>query len=281
VDIKTYIESGILEAYLLGKLSNVEAQVVEMHLTMHEELRAESDKIAQCIEALDRKEAQTPPPSLRKKIEEALFQTNDKKILPNEPLRVNSNSPMAIALPPATPKISLGRAAVWAAFLVSVISNFVLLGQRNKINEQLAQNQAKTDSLLQYQHNLFAMAEEHKHSAEMLADTNISAVVLKTTIPGHPMAVTVYWNKQNGDAFIAVDKLPMPPKGMQYQVWVMQKGKMNNVGMLNNELIAGVGMDKLENKVIEAEAFAVSLQQVGGSVEPDMKNLYVMGKVNS
>ena|GEM_PF-513714 len=285
MDIQAYIESGILEAYLLGMLSADEQTEVQTQLSKYKELQAELDHIASTLQQLDKQELSSPPARLKDKVWNAIASENNTNVHIGEgfvtPPRSEKKESHTIPLQPKPAAISMGRAAVWVAILVSAATNFILLGQRNKARNELTQTIAKTDSLLTAQHKLFVLAEERKHSADMLADSNVSTVVLKTMKPGHPMAVTVFWNKQSGDAYVAIDKLPMPPQGMQYQVWVMQNGKLNNAGILSNDLIASAGMDKLTNKVMEGEAFAVSLEKVGGSPNPDMNNLYVMGKVNS
>jgi len=92
------------------------------------------------------------------------------------------------------------------------------------------------------------------------------------------MAATIYWSKDKGEAYLAVDKLPEPPKGMQYQLWVIQGGKPVDMGVLPNSLIAASSMQKVSKQVMSGEAFAISLEKEGGSPVPTMENIYVMGK---
>ena len=75
-----------------------------------------------------------------------------------------------------------------------------------------------------------------------------------------------------------LDGLPQPPKGMQYQLWVMQDGKPVDMGVLPNSIANTPAMQKVNMSVTSGQAFAISLEKEGGSPTPTMQNIYVMGK---
>ena len=61
VDVKAYIESGILEAYVLDALSPSERVEVETHISQHPELAAEVAEIESAMQSYAEAHAETPP----------------------------------------------------------------------------------------------------------------------------------------------------------------------------------------------------------------------------
>jgi anti-sigma-K factor RskA len=98
-------------------------------------------------------------------------------------------------------------------------------------------------------------------------------------LPGHAMAATMYWHKAKAEAYVSVKKLPPPPEGMQYQIWAIADGKPVNIGMLDTEVAAAGGMQKVPMPVPAGEAFAISLEKAGGSEAPTPDKIYLMGKM--
>jgi anti-sigma-K factor RskA len=108
----------------------------------------------------------------------------------------------------------------------------------------------------------------------------MQTVVMHTMKKGHPMAAMVYWSKAKGEAYVSAAALPMPPKGMQYQVWVMQDGKPVDIGVLPTDMSGTPAMQKVNKPVMYGDAFAITLEKEGGSPTPTMENIYVMGKAS-
>jgi anti-sigma-K factor RskA len=284
VNIKEYIESGLLEAYVLGALSEQERSQVEADIARHPELAAEVASIETAMLNIAQANAKEVPGFMQDRIwnaienENSSFQNSSTEYLtPPAPAKTIPLAPP----PPQVKETNWVRAAVWVALAASALTNFVLLGQRNKAREEQLAMVQRVDSLSQQQKQLASVVDRYKKASDMLADTAMQAIVMRTMKPGHPMAATVYWSKAKGEAYVAIEKLPMPPKGMQYQMWVIQNGKPVDMGVLSNDLIASAGMDKMQMKIMDGQAFAISLEKEGGSPTPTAENIYVLGKVAS
>lgn len=63
-DVKEFINSGILEVYILGQASGEEAQEVERMCALHEEVRHELDNISMALEEYGRANAIQPDPTI-------------------------------------------------------------------------------------------------------------------------------------------------------------------------------------------------------------------------
>lgn len=272
MNIKDYIESGILEAYVLNALSHEEHAEVAANIALYPELAGEVKAIEESMYTVAQQNAVEPPSYLKDQIWNTILHQNNTTAPPTQ-----TEGNKTIPLPPTVHKPQWQRAAVWAALLVSAITNFILLSQRNQIrhDQEIASNQLDS---LRKQQAVFALAlDNYAKEKDMLADTSLQAILMKTAQPGHPMAATVYWSKTNGNAYLAMQKLPMPPAGMQYQMWYIQDGKPVSMGVIDNEMVATGRVTKLPMQVMASQAFAISLEKEGGNATPT--RVQVVGKV--
>jgi anti-sigma-K factor RskA len=87
---------------------------------------------------------------------------------------------------------------------------------------------------------------------------------------------TVFWGKKTKEVFLLVKKMPDPAADKQYQLWALIEGKPVNAGTF--DLTNDSTLIKLKN-VSNAEAFAVTLENRGGSAAPSMEQMYVFGSM--
>jgi anti-sigma-K factor RskA len=156
-----------------------------------------------------------------------------------------------------------------------MLVNFILWSQRNNTREAQVAIKSQLDTM---QQQLAMLRTNAKKQGEMLADSNMRAVVMQSMKPGHPMAATVYWNKANGTAYLAMQNLPMPDKDKQYQMWVIQNGKPVSMGVLDSHMLDTPTIAKLPMEVKDGQAFAISLEKQGGNPTPT--EVYVLGKIS-
>lgn len=265
MNIKEYIESGVLEAYVLGALPEGESMEAAANIARYPELAAEVVAIEKAMQLYAEAGAVEPPAFMEDQIWNALQKDVEKqpKLKPFTPVKTSYN---------------WARAAIWVALIGSVVLNFILMSQRNNIQQQQLAMQQRIDTLQSKQQQLAQVIDNYSKEKEMMADSNIQTIVMKSMQPGHPMAATVYWNKSKGETYLAMKKLPMPPQGMQYQMWVIQDGKPVSMGVLPNELTSGIAMAKLPMDITSSQAFAISLEKEGGNPTPT--TVYVLGKAS-
>ena len=96
-------------------------------------------------------------------------------------------------------------------------------------------------------------------------------------VPGKETSLTtVFWNKNTKDVYLLANKLPQAAEGKQYQLWALVDGKPVDAGLLED----CNGVCKLKN-IPKAQAFAITLEDKGGSASPHLDQLYVIGNVSS
>lgn len=280
MDTKEYIESGILEAYVFGALPEVERAEVEANIALYPELAAEVAAMEESMLMLAEATAVQPPVHLQNQIWDAIAGETPAAEAPRPSSTIELPGTAKTIPLPATPQSrpTWQRAAVWAALIGSVLLNFVLMSQRNQMADSQTAMRQQLDTLRQQQQYLAGMLNDYRKEGEIMADSNVQTIVMKSIQPGHPMAATIYWNKTKGETYLSMKKLPMPPQGMQYQMWVIQEGKPVSMGVISNDMVDKDIMAPLPMTVTDGQAFAISLEKEGGSPTPTAENIYVLGK---
>ncbi|MCD6013685.1 MAG: hypothetical protein K0Q79_3547 [Flavipsychrobacter sp.] len=275
MDVKAYIESGILEAYVLGSLTEQDAKEVQVNMLSYPEVAAEVAAIEEAMLQLAHAQAVEPSATMQDKIWNAInaSQQNAGNGAIQAPF-----IPKVIPLEPEYRSQGQWKYAAMIAMLVgSVALNFILWQQGKEEREERVAIGNKIEQLQTKQKQLAAQLDDYQKAKTMMADTGMQTIVMHTMQAGHPMAATIYWSKAKGEAYVAMNALPEPPKGMQYQLWVIQGGKPVSMGVLPNNMANSPAMQKVDMQVNSGEAFAISLEKEGGNPTPT--TVYVLGKV--
>lgn len=168
-----------------------------------------------------------------------------------------------------------------ALLIVSTVALFITYNKLNAAHDQIAslnldkQKFAGVVSKLEFENqglgNMAAMADSKEWATIRMAGQAFS--------PNSKMKV--YWNKKDKSVlinYVAMD-LPKTDSEHEYQLWAMVNGKPVSLGVFGK-------VDSTQNEALvkmqaiqEAQAFAVTLEPMGGSVNPTMDKLTVMGGV--
>ncbi len=287
MNAQDYISSGLLEAYVLGGLSLTESEQVAGAMCRFPEVAGEITRLEADLLLAAEEDAVVPPPALEDKIW-ASIQASGAQITiaaasapHTQDAPAEKHAPKVIPFEGSQPRRTMAwaRAAIWLALAGSVVTNFMLWSGRNADQQSLASIQHKVDAMGNQQQTLTASLDRYKHEAEMMAQPGMQPVPMLSTQPGHAMAATMYWDKTKSEAYVSVQKLPPPPAGMQYQLWAIADGKPVDIGMMDNEVALSGGMQKVPKAVTAGQAFAVSLEKIGGNPTPTADKIYLLGKM--
>lgn len=278
MDIQEYIESGNLEAYVLGVLPEAEMMLVQADIARYPELAREAAAIEAAMLNMAASEAVSPPAGMQDKIWQTIQAADSgKNAGGNNPNDVKQPT-LVLPLSPDMRHTRFSRAAVWAALIGSMALNTIFWYQNSQQKKESLAMNARMDTMQAKQQLLAAEVDNYNKSKTMMADNDMQTIVMHTVLKGHPMAATLYWSKDKAEAYVMINGLPEPPKGMQYQLWVMQDGKPVDMGVLPNNIANTSLIQKVGKPVARGEAFAISLEKEGGVPSPTMENIYVMGK---
>ncbi|MEO1049717.1 MAG: anti-sigma factor [Bacteroidota bacterium] len=266
MDIKEYIASGVLEAYLMGELDESDMKAVDRMADDHPEVAVELDQLRGDIVKYAGVSGKAPSNS----------------VLLNVMATIDSEEKQEDS---TTPQIQLGERSressfsVWSIaasllLLVSVGFNIYFFGALRESNdraEQLAQE--KTLLADQTERTNQELDYAKLRIAHFLNDDNIHVRMDGLDVAPEAFA-NVFWNKNTNAVFISVDNLPEPPDGHQYQLWAIKPGiPPVDAGIFDhNQLVQ-------ELKIIRGDvnAFAVTLEKEGGSPIATIDKTFVKG----
>jgi anti-sigma-K factor RskA len=299
VDIKDYISSGILEAYVLGSLSSKEVAEVEIMSANHPEVKKELRAIEDALFHYAQKYSKEPPVTLKARIFTSIDNggrkepkiIKEKKAIAEVKIPKEQKIEEPVKVIPANARKSKAPVYMMAASiafaLLCAFAALVFWQKWQKAEQKILALQKETLVNAEiYSKAKYSLVEKIKSNSsqlssvekelQMLLDTNMKTVIL-TGMPISPeSSALVFWKKDSKEVFIDVKSLPQPPPDMQYQLWALEKGEMVDAGVF--EIPDSLQFQKL--KVIkEATAFAVTLEKRGGSESPNTEAVYVKGNI--
>ncbi len=275
-EVKAYIESGILELYVLGQLSALECIEVEEMANKYPEVKAEILSIELAMESYALQNAIEPSANTVEK----LFATLDIK--ETEPV-VTEPKIVPLYDEVSDGKVKKLRYALVACSILLAISLGALFSAHKELkdaNFQIAtlstdkEKFASMASKLEFENagmeNRIAMTETDEWTTVKLAGVE--------TAPKANMLV--YWNKINKNILInyAAMDLPKTDQSHEYQLWALVDGKPVSLGVFTGTDTAKEAVMQMQT-IEKAQAFAVTIEPMGGSVNPTMEKMVVMGAI--
>lgn len=266
MDIQQYIESGLLEAYLLDALSTEEKAQVEFDLAESKELQVAFLQLEFEMEQLAYVLEKSPSKSVWDKIEHSL-ETKSSVDLPKtetEPIPIKKE----------ISNLKLWRTWAIAATVSSIM--FLYLWQTTEI-----QRMSLSDQFEQVKQELSRSEAENTHFAsmqKMLLDPDCEFIKLDASDKKMPYLARVMWNNKTGEVMVSAETIPDLSEEQDLQLWALVDGKPINAGVitLNNE-----NLSKQKMSVSKADVFAVTIEPKGGSAEPTLSNLILISKAQS
>lgn len=272
-DLKAYIESGILELYVLGDVIPAEKLQVEEMASKHPAIKAELDEIERSMELYAEENAIEPSEHLRSRILGSLL-TNfgDDN---NFPTQTHVEREKVVVMQPDKEKetnfYKYAFAACLALLLASAVALYNLYSRLNDTNTQL--------SAMQAQNQHFSNTVSAKDSElNLLRDTSYKLIHLRGTAKSPESIMTVAFSPSKQKVVIDMEglKLPANDQTHQYQLWALVGGKPVDLGVFDST--ADSSGFKNMKAIASADAFAVTLEPRGGSSSPTLSEMVVLGK---
>ena len=257
-----YIESGILELYVYGLLTEAENIEIAEMAKKNPEIENEIISIEKAIVALSSSFSPFHSVANYEKIK-ARLELKHGKVLEMKPVsRWSEYAGWAAAV---LLLLGVGYQTLQLSETKQAIST--VGNEKNKIERELAYLDQQNKKTVQ--------------SLTIVRDIKNTGVTLGGQAVSPTSFAKVYWNKETKTTYIDAAGLPKPPKGMVYQVWALKLSPTltpTSIGLLsdfegNNQKIFAV------DQTVYAEAFGITLEPAGGSLSPTMEQLYTLGKV--
>ncbi len=174
--------------------------------------------------------------------------------------------------------LRFAAAASIALLIASAGFNYVLYGKLHNANQELAELHSEKEVMAsQYKIQQTALSEKSDELAMIIKPGN-KMMMLKGMDIAPQASAMIVWNAVNKSVFIDAATLPMPPEGKQYQLWALVNGKPVDAGVFTIQDGKFV-MQKMKDMPDNAQAYAVTLEKMGGSAVPTMDAMYLIGNV--
>jgi anti-sigma-K factor RskA len=270
-DLQAYIESGILELYVLGELSPDERLQVEGMAAKHKAVKAELDEIELQMELYADAHAVEPSEQLRGRILNSVV-TNFLDDRTFDEIATPKDNVVAFTPPKQNVFYKYAFAACLALLLTSGALVISLYGRLQDSNQQLAVLQSDKQHFANRVNFMEGQLGVYRDTAYKF--TKLQA----TTHAPAGSVITVAFNKARKKVMVDMANMNMPENDQahQYQLWALVGGKPIDLGVFDKNRDS---TDMKEMKSIASvDAFAVTLEPRGGSINPTMDQLMVIGK---
>lgn len=279
MNIKEYISSGVIEAYVLGIATDDEVREIEQLKTQYPELLIAIQEQEALLGQYAQAHAIAPPPQLKQNIWKAI---QEEKQLSHTPVPSSSTNN------PETPNISLNKggsaesgwrqyamAASLALLIASVAGNVWMMGENKKMESDLAAINNAMQELSAEAKAASSSAQKANDALAVLSLPSIKKINLAGVGTHTDHNAMLYWDVATGNVFLDLKNMPKAPEGKQYQLWAIVDGKPVDAGMYdaNDDAM----MEKMKT-IPKAEMFAVTIEKIGGSPSPTLDQMVVAGK---
>jgi hypothetical protein len=244
------IGQGYLEAYLTGDLTVQEQQEVEQ-LLHHDEVALAFLELQTVLETMTIRAGIPAPANVRKSIARTLMYSPTDR-----PYRMY-----------------LVAASLALLIFVSLGGYYFVQYQKTikELDNLIAQNAQMADNIRQVNTQLDGL----KQNMAVLANPAFERIILNTTDPGVVQQAVIYFNASEQQVFLNTSSLAMLDENAQYQLWALIDGLPVDAGVF--DVLPGEFQQM--KSFGKADAFAVTIEPRGGSVNPTLEKLQVIGKV--
>jgi anti-sigma-K factor RskA len=266
VNVNDIIESGLIESYVLGTANAEDVALIQELSKKHPELVSEIEKIEESLIHFSSKATKPLPAGIKEKILNRL-DLEEKKLNFSKIIPINDN------------KLNLYKFGMAASLLLFVSSLFyaILLQQKlNKTRNELADAynaKSYVAEELQIQKTSFNTLTTQ---LQIITDAKIKKVSLGGMNTLATKSAVVYWNSLTNDLYFSATDIQAPAK-KQYQLWAIVNGKPIDAGIIN--LSADNHPFQKMKPINGAQAFAVTIENIGGSLSPSLETMCFLGNV--
>ncbi len=256
-----YIASGIIEQYVLGDVSPQEKKEVECMSHIYPEIQAELIQVQQALEGFAMDNAIEVP----KHVKQNIFAQIEKEeselkatVIPTAKV-VSINQEQSV-----TTNINYKKYLVAASiiFVIAIAGLFAVLNNNYNSKQYVASRKIN---------DLEKDLADTKQQLTQQSLFNTNNYVLQGNAKALNKSLTVIWNKQTGNVYVNNVSLPQVPTGKQYQLWGLKDGKPIDLGVFD----VTTSVQTMKN-IQGMQAFAVTLENKGGSPTPHLEELYAI-----
>ncbi len=265
-----YIESGILESYVMGAVSDQEQREVECLSSIYPEVRNELDELSAALENYALLHSLEPPTAIKTRLMGQL-EFNELHQTVVRPMPVDRNS--------APTYRSTWIVAASVGLLVLMFSFFLLSQLRNN-RSALASLRSSNGSLQSEVKQLRDQQQQSEQTLAVLRQPGTRTLQLRGNDKAPDGNMLIFWNARTRQVAIEVKSLPALQPDQQYQLWSLVDGKPIDAGVFEMGATTKT-VQRLSRPIGRADAFAVTVEKRGGSPTPTLSTLLALTPVDA
>jgi len=242
--IRIFLETDLLEKYLLGNTSNQETLQVERYIAMYPEVRTTYLELQENLESFARLHALKAPEGLKAKI---LYRIRTQDLGRKKSRR-------------------LAIAATIAAFIFAG-SSYFFWDQSKSLQEE---NTIVTNRILNLEADMKQQLEDVRNQFIVLNNPQTRKFYVNGNNKAKDLKAVAYVNPVKKLSYINVRNLPNLPENQCYQMWAEVNGEMVNLGIIKNIN----DKDKLLALPYAKNAISyITIEPEGGNNSPTVQNI--------
>ncbi len=242
--IKDFLETDLLENYLLGTTTELEKQKVERYIAMHPEVRKTYNKLQENLEEFAKSYALKTPEGLKDKIITTIKAQNKTK----------------------KKFMSYAIAASFVAFLFAVATYFFYNENKNLQEE----NSVVTNQIKLLEADMKERLEDVRNQFIVLNNPQTKKFKVRGNNKGKDLKAVAYVNPVKKLSYINLQNLPNLAEGECLQMWAEVNGEMINLGIIKD---AGNKDNLLALPYGENAVGYITIEPEGGNETPTVDNI--------
>lgn len=242
--IKIFLDSDLLEKYLLGTTNEQENLQVERYIAMHPEVRDTYEELQDNLEAFAKMHALKTPEGLKAKIL----------------ARIKSEN---------VGRKRFFRYAIAASFATAMFAgaSYFFYDQNQSLQEE---NEMVNNQIELLKENMKQGLEDMRNQFIVLNNPKTKKYTVNGNKKAKALKAVAYVNPVKKLSYINVSKLPNLPENQCFQMWAEVNGKMINLGVIQE---AG-DTEKLLALPYSDEAVGyITIEPKGGNKTPTVENI--------
>lgn len=250
------LNEGYLAAYITEELEETDMRELEQLIATDREVSHEYLQLQQTIEQLAFEYSITPSDVVKR------FVMQNEGVIKN------------LHRPDESPGWSryLVAASVTMA-LLSAIAAFYFWNQWQETGDRLAELTARNIQMAErYNQELTDIRQD----LAVLVSPEFSRIILSGTDNAQDAKAVIYWNPQQEEVYLNSANLAQLPTDQQYQLWALIDGVPVDAGVFDAES----GTFQIMKNIAQADAFAVTVEQLGGAESPTLSTMQVYGEAS-
>lgn len=255
-------ESGTLELYVFGLLTEAENKEIQETADKDAEVKAEIIAIEKAVINLSY--------SISPQLSAENYDRIRKILLDKQSDVVHMH-----------PRRSISPYMGWAAAILLMFGIGFQYYKYNEVTEEAQQATAERDKFEQMLANIEEQNTKTEQALAIVRDKSNITVSLEGQQVAPESFAKVYVNNDTNETYVDIAGLPEAPEGKVYQVWALKLDPLTptSIGVLDTKALQdNKGIYRVDN-FEGAEAFGITLEPTGGSASPTLEQLYTLGKV--